>query len=185
MGHILHIEYANIWPPAGVGSKRLRIMKADPKELRQIICGFGGKRGATIPVLQAVQEKYGHLPVETFSIMEEVLGISASKAYGVATFFAQFRLTPYGKNVIKMCNGTACHVKGAETLLSTMKEDLGLSEGVDTTSDGLFTLEEVACLGCCSLAPVMMIGDTTYGDLNVEKIRSIIGSYKKGGGADE
>jgi len=134
----------------------------------------------TIPVLQMIQTEFGYLPPETFSIIEEVLGISASKAYGVATFYAQFRKEHIGKHLIKACDGTACHVKGSQTLLVSLRDHLDLGEG-HTSPDGLFTLEEVACLGCCSLAPVMMIDDTTYGNLTIEKMKGIIDGYKEAG----
>ena len=152
--------------------------------IKEIIGRFKGVSGATIPVLQAVQNEFGYLPEETFSVVEEVLGIPSSKSYGVATFYAQFRMKPVGSHLIKICDGTACHVKGSVTLIEALKEDLDLGGG-DTTKDGVFTLEEVACLGCCSLAPVMMIDDTTYGGLTIEKVREIIDSYRKGGGSDE
>ncbi len=155
-------------------------MEISRERLLELISPFKGMKGATIPVLQAVQNEYGYLPEESFQVMEEVLSIPASKAFGVATFYAQFRLDPVGKHLIKVCDGTACHVKGSETLLSALRDYLDLKEE-DTTEDRLFTLEQVACLGCCSLAPVMMIGDTTYGSLTIEKMRNIIDSYRKGG----
>lgn len=154
-------------------------MKVSKKRLLELITPFKGMQGVTIPVLQAVQGEYGYLPAESFDMIEEELSIPASKAYGVATFYAQFRLTPTGKYLIKVCDGTACHVKGSETLLSALRDHLEL-EDTDTTEDLMFTLEEVACLGCCSLAPVMMIGDTTYGSLTIEKMRKIIDEHRGG-----
>ena len=93
-------------------------------------------------------------------------------------------MKPVGRHLIKICDGTACHVKGSVTVIDAMKGDLELGD-VDTTKDGLFTLEEVACLGCCSLAPVMMVDDTTYGELTIEKVREIIDSYRTGGESNE
>ena len=148
------------------------------KRLRELLGGFKGRKGVTIPVLQAVQDEYGYIPEETFRLIEEILGIPASKAYGVATFYAQFRLKPRGRHIIKLCNGTACHVKGVETLLGALRDDLGLQDE-DTTKDKLFTLEVVACLGCCSLAPVIMIDGVSYGELNIEKMRSVVASVRK------
>lgn len=155
-------------------------MTPKAKDIREIVAPFKGDPGATIPVLQAVQNVYGYLPEETFSIIEEEMGIPSSKAYGVATFYAQFRLSPVGKHIVKLCDGTACHVKGSQTLLSSLRDHLGLKDS-DSTEDGTFTLEIVACLGCCSLAPVMMIDDVTYGNLTIEKMKDIIESVRKEG----
>jgi NADH-quinone oxidoreductase subunit E len=146
-------------------------------QLLDLIRPFRDRHGATIPVLQAIQTNLGYLPPESFALIEQELGIPASKAYGVATFYAQFRTTPVGKHLIKVCDGTACHVRGSVTILGAIREHLGLQEA-DTTEDKVFTLEEVACLGCCSLAPVMMIGETTYGSLTFEKTREILDSYR-------
>ena len=101
-----------------------------------------------------------------------------SDIYGVATFYAQFRLNPVGKHIIKVCHGTACHVQNAKTITDSLKETLGVEDG-GTTTDGLFTLESVACLGCCSLAPVMMIGDETYGKLTGKSATKIIKEIKR------
>ena len=159
-------------------------MKVDQSTLRDIITPFKGSDGVTIPVLQAIQKRFGYLPEESFRMIEEIMDIPSSTTYGVATFYAQFRLKPVGKHLIKACDGTACHVKGSQTILIALREELGLKER-DTTEDHAFTLEEVACLGCCSLAPVMMIDDTTYGNLTIDKIREIIATYRDGGDLDE
>ncbi len=152
-------------------------MEATASQLIELIRPFKDRHGATIPVLQAIQTNLGYLPPESFGLIEQELGIPASKAYGVATFYAQFRTTPVGKNLIKVCDGTACHVRGSVTILMAIRDHLGLKD-TDTTEDKVFTLEEVACLGCCSLAPVMMIGDTTYGSLTFDKTREILDSYR-------
>lgn len=146
--------------------------------IREVLSDFKGKKGATIPVLQAVQAEFGYLPPETFAVIEEVLGIPSSTSYGVATFYAQFRMDPVGRHLIKACDGTACHVKGSTTILTALKDHLRL-KGAKTTEDGMFTLEEVACLGCCSLAPCMMVDETTYGTLTIEKMKEILESYRK------
>jgi NADH-quinone oxidoreductase subunit E len=153
-------------------------MEAVSTQLAEIVRPFKDQIGATIPVLQAIQTKLGYLPPNSFDVIEQELGIPATKAYGVATFYAQFRTTPVGKHLIKVCDGTACHVKGSETIATAIRDHLGLGEEADTTEDMLFTVEEVACLGCCSLAPVLMIGDVTYGNLNVEKTREILDDYR-------
>jgi len=152
-------------------------MEATATQLIDVIRPFKGQTGGTIPVLQAIQTSLGFLPPESFDLIEQELGIPASKAYGVATFYAQFRMTPVGKHLIKVCDGTACHVKGAVNILSAVRDHLGL-DGTDTTADRLFTVEVVACLGCCALAPVMMIGETTYGTLSLEKTREILDGYR-------
>ena len=153
-------------------------MEATASQLIELIQPFKGQDGVTIPVLQAIQTSLGYLPPESFDLIERELGIPASKAYGVATFYAQFRMAPVGKNIIKVCDGTACHVKGSETIATAIRDYLEIPAGEDTTGDRVFTVEEVACIGCCSLAPVMMIGETTYGNLNVEKTRQILDDYR-------
>jgi NADH-quinone oxidoreductase subunit E len=152
-------------------------MEATADRLLDLIRPFKGYDGATIPVLQAIQTNLGYLPPESFALIEQELGIPASKAYGVATFYAQFRTTPVGKHLIKVCDGTACHVRGSVTILTAIRDHLDLKD-TDTTTDKVFTVQEVACLGCCSLAPVMMIGETTYGSLSFEKSREILDGYR-------
>jgi NADH-quinone oxidoreductase subunit E len=125
---------------------------------------YKGKKGAMIPLLQGTQNLYGYIPREAFEKLSRETGLKLSEMYGVATFYAQFRLSPVGKHIVKVCHGTACHVQNASELTEALEESLNLKDG-ETTEDGLFTLESVACLGCCSLAPVMMIGEETYGKL--------------------
>lgn len=126
---------------------------------------YKGKKGNMIPILQGVQNIFGYIPREAFLKISNATGLKLSEMYGVATFYAQFRMNPVGKHIIKVCHGTACHVQNAGALTEALEEALKLKDG-ETTEDGLFTLESVACLGCCSLAPVMMIGDETYGKLS-------------------
>ncbi len=132
--------------------------------LDPLITKYKGKKGNIIPLLQGTQEKLGWIPAEAFVKIATEAGIKLSDMYGVATFYAQFRLKPVGKIVIKVCHGTACHVQNANSITDALKEALKVNDG-ETTEDGMFTLESVACLGCCSLAPVMMIGSETYGKL--------------------
>jgi NADH-quinone oxidoreductase subunit E len=129
-----------------------------------LIKKYKGKKGNVIPLLQGTQELFGYIPGEAFQKLADETGLRVSDMYGVATFYAQFRLKPVGKHIIKVCHGTACHVQNANAITDSLKEALGVNDG-ETTPDGLFTLESVACLGCCSLAPVMMIGNDTYGKL--------------------
>ncbi len=134
---------------------------------------YKDKKGNLIPLLQGTQETYGYIPREAFERISEGTGLELSEMYGVATFYAQFRLNPVGKHIVKVCHGTACHVQNAKTITTALKESLKVEDG-GTTEDGMFTLESVACLGCCSLAPVMMIGDETYGKLTGSQAVKIV-----------
>jgi NADH-quinone oxidoreductase subunit E len=131
-----------------------------------------------IPLLQSAQDSYGYIPEKVIHYVSEIVGIPAAEIYGVITFYAQFRLKPLGKNVIKICEGTACHVNGAKSILNTLQNELGVSVD-ETTEDGLFTLQSVACIGCCSLAPVIMINDETHGNLTPDKTRKVLRKYKE------
>ncbi len=136
-----------------------------------------------IPILQQLQSAYGYLPKEIISRLSEKTGIFSTHIMGVATFYSQFRLEPSGKTTIKICFGTACHVNGAEKIADALCDELNVELG-GTTPDREFTLESVACLGCCSLAPVMMIGSETYGRLTPDSARKIIREISgKGDGA--
>lgn len=126
-----------------------------------------------IPLLQGAQEIYGYLPKQVFEKISAETGLELSEMYGVATFYAQFRMHPVGKNIIKVCHGTACHVQNAKEITEALEELMMIKDG-ETTEDRLFTLESVACLGCCSLAPVMMVADQTYGKLTGNESVKII-----------
>ena len=131
-----------------------------------------------IAILQKTQELYGYLPMDAIYYIAQKTGCSPAKVLGVATFYAQFRLQPVGKHLIMLCKGTACHVNGADRMEKAISEYLGIHDG-ETTPDGLFTLKQVGCLGCCSLSPVMMIGDEAYGSLTPEKAISILKDYQR------
>lgn len=131
------------------------------------------QKGSLITILQAAQKIYGYIPLGAMEYIAERTGISAARIYGVATFYTQFRLDPIGENLIMLCKGTACHVNGADLIEEAVREELAIKNG-ETTRDNLFTLNNVACLGCCSLSPVMMINDETYGQLTAEKTKRII-----------
>ena len=139
--------------------------------------------GSLITILQNAQELYGYLPVDVILHISQRTGIKVTKIMGVATFYSQFRLEPVGKYLIMLCQGTACHVNGSLQIEKTINEYLGIKDG-ETTKDGLFTLKNVACLGCCSLSPVMMINDDTYGSLTPEKAISIFKELQKGENAE-
>ena len=132
---------------------------------------------ALISILQKAQEIYGYLPTDVIYEVAKKTGNSPAKVMGVATFYAQFRLKPIGKNLILLCKGTACHVNGADRIERALSEELGIEDG-QTTDDGLFSMKTVACLGCCSLSPVMMINEDTYGSLTPETAKEIVRRIK-------
>ena len=146
--------------------------------LEKILKKYARKKGMIIPLLQETQKIYGYLPRQALIMIANATGTEVSQVYGVATFYSQFRLKPVGKHIIRVCHGTACHVSGAERITEACEEQLGIKDG-NTTPDRRFTLESVACLGCCSLAPVMMIDDTTYGRLNDRETKRILKKFQK------
>ena len=145
----------------------------------EILARYDNPAENLIPVLQAVQENEGYISRESVEYLSEKSGIPSARIMGVASFYSGFRLKPVGKYRIMVCMGTACHVNGAERIGDTVGRILGVDEG-DTTPDGLFSWEEVACLGCCSIAPAMMINGTAYGNLTPDKIEGIIKSIRDG-----
>ena len=155
-----------------------KVKEEDLLLLNPVIEKYRNKKGNLIPILQGAQDIYGYLPEAAFRKISDDTGLKLADMYGVATFYAQFRLSPVGKNIVKVCHGTACHVQNAKDLTKAIEENLGVKDG-ETTEDNLFTLESVACLGCCSLAPVMMIGDETYGNLDGKSAAKIIKKLKK------
>ncbi len=132
-----------------------------------------------IPILQEIQEAYSYLPADVMLFVARELGVSPSSVYGVATFYAHFTLEEKGKYVIKVCDGTACHVKKSEGILKALFEVLGLSKDKLTSDDRLFTLETVACLGACGLAPVVVINDKVHGNMTPEKTKELIAEIRK------
>ena len=132
-----------------------------------------GDVGSLIPVLQQAQALYGYLPLDLLAYIARRLGLAPAKVMGVVTFYAQFRTKPVGRHLILLCQGTACHVNGSAAIEEALREHLGVEEG-ETTPDGLFTYSNVACLGCCSLSPVMMIGEKAYGNLTRESAVGIL-----------
>jgi len=132
-----------------------------------------GEPGMLIPLLQAAQDSFGYIPPLAVEQISEVIAVPASEIYGVITFYKQFRLRPVGKHLIRLCQGTACHVQGADMILQTVADELKVSPD-ETTVNGLFTVTVVACLGCCSLAPVLMIDDQPYGRMTPQKARRIL-----------
>ena len=147
--------------------------KIDLKQIEGVLDELAKVKGSLITILQKTQDIYGYLPKDAIIYISERTGIAESEIMGVATFYTQFRLTPVGKYLIMLCQGTACHVNSSELILQTIKDALGIEDG-ETTEDGLFSLKCVACLGCCSLSPVMMINESTYGSLTPEKTKKIL-----------
>ena len=141
-------------------------------ELSKVLDTHLGIPEELIPILQDVQERFGYLPKEAMFDVSKFLGIPESRVYAVASFYAQFRFKPMGKNTVMVCRGTACHVKGAPRILDEFKRELGIGEN-ETTEDQEYTLETVACLGCCALAPCAMINDEVAANLTPKKVKSL------------
>jgi NADH-quinone oxidoreductase subunit E len=134
--------------------------------------------GAVIPVLQEIQEVYGYVPPAAIQRISENMGVPASEISGIVTFYAQFRLKPLGKNVVKICHGTACHLGGAERVSDAVCLCTGAKEG-ENSPDGEFTLERVACLGCCSLAPCVMVNGEVHGRLTPESVTKVLNQVRE------
>lgn len=153
-------------------------MASTAKKITEILQQFPPEDPASlIPVLQKVQEEFGYLSERNVYAVSEYLVVPASKIYGVATFYAQFRLKPLGRHIINLCRGTACHVKGSERLIPVFEQELKCKVG-ETTKDGKFTFLVVACLGACSLAPVVNIDNDFYGDVQAGQIKRILRKYE-------
>lgn len=151
----------------------------DSQKIDAIITKNGTLEGALIPILQDVQAECGYLPKEVMEYILTKTEIKPTELYGVATFYTQFRFTPVGKFLIKVCHGTACHVRNAGAISKAICDELNIKDK-ETSKDRLFTLETVACLGCCSLAPVIMINDKVYGKLTPDSTKKILRDYKNG-----
>lgn len=147
------------------------------------VCGIIEKHNndasKLIPILQEVQEEYRYLPQEVMTFVATSLGLSPAKVYGVASFYAHFALEPKGKYVIRLCDGTACHVKSSEGILNALRQKLGLNDKKKTTDDMLFTVETVSCLGACGLAPVVLFNDKVYGQMTPEKTLAVLEEIRK------
>ena len=151
----------------------------DYSVLDKIIKEFGNEEKSLIAILQSTQEHYRYLPKEIFPYLANKLNISEAKIYGVVTFYENFSLDKKGKYVIKVCDGTACHVRHSIPVLNELKKVLGLKEGQKTTDDFMFTIETVSCLGACGLAPVMMVNETVYSSMTPAKVVEVIKNIKE------
>ena len=151
----------------------------DPKQVKldEVIARFKQEKGALIPVLQQAQEIYGYLPAEVLTYVAKAMRIPLARIYGVVTFYAQFRLAPMGRNVISVCLGTACHVRGGGKVLETIEEETGVKDG-ETTEDGRFTVEIVNCMGACGLAPVLAINGNVHAKLTPEMVPGVLAQYE-------
>ena len=158
-------------------------MEIEIKDIDAIVQELGGAQNAVIPVLQAIQERYNYLPEEALRRVCEISEITPAQIVGVASFYSQFRFQPAGEHIIKVCVGTACHVKGAGQVYDAMKRELGLDGDEDTTGSGQYTIEKVNCLGCCTLAPVVQIDQVTYGHVNTSQVSTVLTDFEsqKGG----
>lgn len=144
--------------------------------LTDILKNYEKEERYLIPILQDAQDAYGYLPEDVIKKIATSLDLSLSQVYGVVTFYTQFHLEPRGENIVRVCTGTACHVRGASDVLKAIQDELGIESG-ETTDDLKYTLETVACIGACGLAPVIMINDDTHGRLTPEKVPGILANH--------
>ena len=158
--------------------------KQQARPIDEVIGKYPKAREQLISILQEVQAEYGYLSRQSINSISGYLGLPTSKIFGVATFYNQFKLSAPGRIQISMCRGTACHVKGSLNLLDTCRQLLGIEVG-QTTKDGLFSLEIVACIGCCSIAPAMMVNGTFFGRLDKKKVEYLIDTWKASGRVEE
>jgi NADH-quinone oxidoreductase E subunit len=160
--------------------KTAETAKPDMKQVDEILSRYQDRKWPLIPLLQAVQDEVGYIPPEAIEPIARGTGLFPAQVQGVITFYEQFHTTPRGKNIVRVCRGTACHVRGGRTILKIVKKNLDIEEG-ETTPDMQFTLETVPCLGTCFLAPAMMLNKDYFGKLAPPKVRNIIQQYGKAG----
>ena len=149
-------------------------------QLDEILSKYSGEHGNLIPLLQEAQEKFGYLPEEVMQRLAKFLKLPESTVYGVSTFYAQFKLVPTGRRLVKVCRGTACHVRGGARILREVEKRLGIKQG-ETSEDFEYTLETVACIGACALAPTMVIDKETHGQMTTKKVTEVLGAKGKVG----
>jgi NADH-quinone oxidoreductase subunit E len=148
------------------------------RELAEILSRYSGASSDLIPILQEAQEKFGYLPEEVMQRVAKFLRLTDNMVYGVSTFYAQFSFTPTGRNKVTVCRGTACHVRGGARILKEIEKRLGIKPG-ETTEDMEYSLETVACIGACALAPTMRMGNETYGQMTTKKVAEVLGAKEK------
>ena len=147
------------------------------EQLDEILSRYSGEKSDLIPILQEVQERFGYLPEQAMQRIAKFLRLPESTIFGVGTFYAQFKLTPTGKRLVKVCRGTACHVRGATRILNEVETRLGIKPG-ETASDLSYSLETIACFGSCALAPVMVVDKNVYGRMTTTKVGQILSETK-------
>lgn len=155
-------------------------MSIDTVKMQKIVDKYKGKKGTLIPLMQEIQKAFGYVPKEAIHMIAKTMDMYPAEIYGVLTFYTQFYLTPRGKHTIKVCQGTACHVMGGKEILDYLSDKLSIKDG-ETTKDGLFSLERVACLGCCGMAPVVQVDDDFYGNCTIQMMNGMLEKYKKEG----
>jgi len=156
-------------------------MPAEPdvaREMKEILSRYSGDSSDLIAILQEAQEKFGYLPEEVMQRVAKFLHLTDNMVYGVSTFYAQFSFTPTGRNKVTVCRGTACHVRGGARILKEIEKRLGIKPG-ETTEDMEYSLETIACIGACALAPTMRIGNETYGQMTTKKVAEVLGAKEK------
>lgn len=158
-------------------AENVQEQEIDLAPANKVIDKYLNMKGALMPVLQEIQDHYGYIPEPCVHLTAERLNVYASQIYGVLTFYAQFHLEPRGKYIVRVCMGTACHVKGAGRIADTLEERLGIGHA-ETTEDLKFTVEHVACIGACGMAPVIMVNDATFGSMTVQKLDEVVAKYK-------
>ena len=159
-------------------TKQQKKPKISMKQIEKIITEYHGKRWALIPLAQKIQEKAGYIPPEVIPIIARQLGLFPAQVQGVVTFYSQLYTHPRGNNIVRVCRGTACHVRGGKSILKLTKQHLGIDEG-ETTEDMEYTLETVACIGVCALAPNIMVNKETHGNMNPKKVARLFGRSEK------
>ena len=160
-----------------VSSVPFKGTKEQEAKLLEVIAKYKGQKGALMPIMQEAQEIYGYLPYQVQKIISDETGIPIEKIYGVATFYAQFSMSPKGKYVVSVCLGTACYVKGSGAILEEVEKCLGIEDG-GCTPDGKFSIEVCRCVGACGLAPVMSVGGDVYGKLTPDRVGGILAKYE-------
>ena len=153
------------------------VTEGDLARINEMVAEYHRRKWALIPLVQSIQDKFGYIPPQCIPAISEALGLFPSQVQGVISFYAQLYIEPRGKHIVRVCRGTACHVRGGKTILKLVKQHLGLEEG-ETTLDWEYTLETVACLGVCALAPNVVIGDQVHGHMNPKKVEQL---FKKDG----
>ena len=160
---------------------QMKLSDVELGHIEDILKNYEENKGNVVTLLQNIQETFGYIPRHVVSYISNKLKIPEAKIYGVATFYAQFTFNPKGKYVITCCDGTACHVKGAPLMIELLESKLGIKDG-ETTEDLLFTIESVACLGCCAIAPVCIINEDIYGNLSINKLNKLLRKLRKAEG---